>query len=218
MTRLGGSENRHGVARDRYLRFRVILSSRMATTARNPLDHASVSRTPSRLRPLALVGLALLAGYYVACFREALGKPAPPAPWARQWPWLGWFGSWDFFTRLDERVTIIGAEARYDGRWTRIPLEDLFPTRWDSGPRYHAGYARERSSSPFFLDSERMKVLGAATCGRLPEPPTEVRFFQLTWKRRPGTASHDPPRNARRSELSRFVCGTPVHLPGGWRL
>jgi hypothetical protein len=143
-----------------------------------------------------------------ACFQSAAG--AQPAAWVRDHPWLNWFGNWEMFTLLDEGATLVKAEALREGRWEAIPLLSLFPTRWESGPRY--------ARSAFFNDPQHMRVLGAATCGRLPTPPTAVRFYKLTWRKQPGVSSTRAPANAKRTELSTFSCGEAVELPRGRRI
>lgn len=166
-----------------------------------------VGTTPSWLRVPVLAGLLSLGGYFFACYWPALDPPA--GSWARAHPWGWWFGNWQMFTLLDTGQSLIVAEQQLGGRWEPVALAGLFPTRWESGPRY--------ARSSFFGNPEHMAVLGAATCGRLPVRPQRVRFFRVTWPKQLGEAHPRPPRKARRRELLDWDCARAVSLPAGRR-
>ena len=154
------------------------------------------------------MGLGLLSAFFFGCYWPSLEDSQPA--WIREHPWAWWFGSWQMFTLLDTGQSLVVAEQQVNGEWTKIPLEKLFPTRWESGPRY--------ARSAFFDNRNNMAVLGAATCGRLPQRPERVRFFRLTWPKTLGEAHPRPPKKHKRRELLDWDCRDSVSLPKGRRL
>lgn len=162
---------------------------------------------PGRQLPI-LALLVALACYFFACYWPALEERQPA--WVQEHPWVWWMGNWQMFTLLDTGQSLVVAERRVDGAWSAIELEALFPTRWESGPRY--------ARSSFFNNPHNLAVLGAATCGRLPQRPERVRFFRLTWAKRLGRLDRVPPRKVKRRELLEWDCAQTVALPTGRRL
>ena len=124
--------------------------------------------TPERLQVPGLIGAGLLAAYFLLCFAMALEEEYPPL--IAEHPYAVWLGNWQMFTLLDRRHVLLEGQAQFGAQWTDVDLEELFPTRWESGPRYG------RRSFP--EDIDRMYVLAQSTCRRLSaagsEPAAEV--------------------------------------------
>jgi len=154
--------------------------------------------TPTALRLPILACLVLLAGYNGWCWKNALGEGEPS--FAR------WFATWQMFTLRDPGHSVVRAEAEVGGVWSTIDLEALFPTRWESGPRY--------ARTSFWKSTGRMRVLAAATCGRHPEHPTRVRFYVDRWKKKLGSATAKRP-GLKTEELVEWSCDRHVALPQG---
>jgi hypothetical protein len=154
--------------------------------------------TPRMLRVPILLGLAVLAAYYVDCWRHALGNGEPDA--------LRFLATWQMFTLRDATHSEVFAEEEVDGAWGPVDLEALFPTRWESGPRY--------ARSSFWKSPARMQVLAASTCGRSPDHPTKVRFHVERWPKTLGSLKQ-PKKKMKREELVEWTCGRPVALPRG---
>lgn len=154
--------------------------------------------TPRALRLPVLALLVCFAGYNFWCYQNALWTGAPSV--AR------WFATWQMFTLLDGGHSELVAEAEIGGVWEPVELEALFPTRWESGPRY--------ARSSFWETTSKLRVLGAATCGRHPEHPTRVRFHSERWKKTLGT-TRQKKRNLKTQELLEWSCARPVSLPKG---
>jgi hypothetical protein len=160
--------------------------------------------TPRSLQPLALLFLLGLSAYFVTANRWALDSKGAPAFIARN-PAYTWFGGWKMFTELDHDAVRMDAEVEVDGRWTPIDLEALFPTMWESGPRYARTWFRKSPTA--------MRVLAHATCGRA-GGPDRVRFTTTTWRKKLGRMV-EPPRDAKRKEVLDWDCSTSVRLPKG---
>lgn len=163
--------------------------------------------TPPALRLPALLLIALVVAWFGASYRFALGGAQPE--WARPWPWAWWFANWEMFTMIDDYAAIVRAEALVDGEWRRVDLEALFPTRWESGPRY--------ARSAFYNSPPFMAVLADSTCGRLPTRPTKVRFHRVSWKKTLGVSNRKPPKDAQKKLLLEWSCAREVERPGGVR-
>lgn len=163
--------------------------------------------TPRWLRLPALALLAALATWFATSYSFALGASQPA--WARPYPWVWWFASWEMFTLRDPGAHLVKAEILVDGKWFPIDLEALFPTQWESGPRY--------ARSSFFTNAPSMRVVADSTCRRLPEPPERVRYFRVTWDKTLGKPSKVPPKNAKRTLLLDHECGATVNRPKGVR-
>jgi hypothetical protein len=155
--------------------------------------------TPSWARLPVLALLALLTGYNVWCWSHALDESAPPST-------SRWFATWQMFTLLDPGHSELVAEAEIDGQWQPVDLVALFPTKWESGPRY--------ARSGFWENGARLRVLAAATCGRHPAHPTRVRFHSERWKKTLGQVKQ-PQRHLRKEDLLDWDCTKQVSLPRG---
>jgi hypothetical protein len=159
---------------------------------------ADARTTPRALRLPVLVLLVALAGYFFNCWQNALGEGEPS--FAR------WFATWQMFTLRDPGHAILYGEAEVDGAWQPIDLEKLFPTRWESGPRY--------ARSAFWQSPTKMRVFAAATCGRLPVRPRRVRFHAERFKKTLGQLTQ-PKRGLKKQDLIEWYCDRPVPLPQG---
>ena len=166
--------------------------------------------TPERLQIPGLIGMGLLAAYFLLCAAVALEKEYPP--FIAEHPYSVWLGNWQMFTLLDRRHVMLEGQAKVDGQWEKIDLEALFPTRWESGPRYG------RPSFP--EDVDRMYVLAQATCRRLAAAgaePDELRFRQVRWEKVLGQASQ-PVQDPEGRGLISWRCSEEFVLPAGVRL
>ena len=165
----------------------------------SPLPPPSIGRTnPPALRIPILVLLVALAGYNGWCWSNALGEGEPSL--AR------WFATWQMFTLRDPGHSVVFGEAQIGGEWVAVDLEALFPTRWESGPRY--------ARSSFWKSVPRMRVLAASTCSRHPEHPTRVRFRVEKWKKTLGSLKQ-PKRKLTTEELLEWSCDRRISLPSG---
>lgn len=161
--------------------------------------------TPRWLRLPVLVLLGVFATYNVWCWRNALHEGAPvsePHGFAE----ARWFATWQMFTLLDPGHSELVAEAEVNGTWEAVDLETLFPTRWESGPRY--------ARSGFWENGARLRVLAAATCGRHPSHPTRVRFHSERWPKTLGKMKQ-PKKKLRKEDLLDWDCAKTVRLPAG---
>ena len=97
----------------------------------------------------------------------------------------------------------LDGEAYVNGRWESLSLEEMYPTRWESGHRYQRG--------PFRRSKIRMRTLAASTCHRDARDPKAVRFIQKRWKRRLGTTDQSI-RDPEVKVLLSWDCQTPWPL------
>ena len=171
----------------------------------------SKARTTSeRLQVPGLLAMGLLAAYFFLCFVMALEEEYPPL--IAEHPYSVWLGNWQMFTLLDRRHVMLEGQVRTGDQWEEIALESLFPTRWESGPRYG------RRSFP--EDVDRMYVLAQATCRRLAaagSSPDEVRFRQIRWAKVVGQSDQSIQDPEGRGLIS-WRCSEEYALPGGVRL
>lgn len=154
--------------------------------------------TRSELRIPILLLLLALGGYNVWCWRNALGTAEPSR--------VRWFATWQMFTLRDPGHSELYAQARVGEAWRDIDLGALFPTKWESGPRY--------ARSSFWKSSSRMHVLAASTCTRHPDRPTRVRFRVERWDRTLGELEQ-PKRGKKTEVLLDWSCDRAVPLPKG---
>lgn len=164
--------------------------------------------TPGWARIPILLGLGLLAAYFLGGWAFALGAPRPA--WAVKLGDIWWLGNWQMFTLTDREARLFVAEAEVDGTWQRFDMQALFPARWESGHRFNRSSWLGRPAV--------MRVVGQATCGRHPDAPTRVRFYQLRWRKRLGRSPLPPPEQARVSEPFTWDCARAVALPRGRRI
>ncbi|MDP2311587.1 MAG: hypothetical protein Q8P41_01675 [Pseudomonadota bacterium] len=154
--------------------------------------------TPPALRIPILACLLALGAYNVWCWQNALGSGEPSLP--------RWFATWQMFTLRDPGHAELFGDVLVAGEWKPVELESLFPTRWESGPRY--------ARSSFWKSIPRMRVLAASTCTRHPEHPTRVRFRVDRWDKTLGSLKQ-PKRKLRTEDLLEWDCTRPAPLPAG---
>ncbi len=170
--------------------------------------------TPGWLRlPALALCLGIAFWFGSAIVHQETGEDET---WLVDHPHLFWFARWSMFTYRNRTQVDVDAEVRYDREWQRINLPEFFPARWDSGYRYtRTGFRRSR---------HKMSVLGAALCDRMEaspdhERPTEVRFTEVTWRKRLGRVEQPRPDNANVRPLVTWQCDDPrPPLPQGRRL
>lgn len=156
--------------------------------------------TPAWARLPSLVGLGALAAYFLGCMYYAMDPGMPR--WAA-------FGNWKMFTEIDKTHDAVLAEALYAEGWERLDLEALFPTWWDSGPRYARG--------PFRRSGSRMRILADSACERDPRAPRRVRLTTVSWRAHPGHAAGEPPAAAKRAVAVDWDCRQTAPRPAGAR-
>ncbi len=156
--------------------------------------------TPPAARWLVLVFLGLAFVYFGGCYRYALGESIPT--WA--YP-----GQWSMFTKRESWHHDVIAAAEVDGKPVEVDLLALFPSTWDSGPRYVRG--------PFRNNPARMRVLAYSICQRMEPKPQRVVVGETRWKARIGV-SPSVRANEEKKVTLEFDCGDTVPLPGGVRL
>jgi hypothetical protein len=145
-----------------------------------------------------------LVAYFLTANRWALDTEGAPR-WIHQNPAYTWFGGWKMFTELDRSAARMDAEIQVGGEWKPIDLEALFPTQWESGPRYARTWFRKSHNA--------MRVLAQATCGRAGHPD-RVRFTVTTWKKKLGRVAK-PPEDATTKLNLEWDCSDTVPLPAG---
>jgi hypothetical protein len=181
----------------------------MRDTARGVTDLVDRRTTPRWLQPLALLFLLAVALYFVTANRWALENGGAPR-WIARNPAYTWFGGWKMFTELDKSAARLDAEIEVAGSWQPIDLEAIFPTMWESGPRYARSWFRNSPAA--------MRVLAHSTCVRTAElHPDRVRFTQLTWQKQLGRAAA-PPEDAKQTLILDWDCSQTVPLPHGRRI
>jgi hypothetical protein len=127
--------------------------------------------TPEWARIPVLVGLGMLAAYFVACFHYAMADSIPR--WALP-------AVWQMFTVKSNWHFDITAQAEVDGQWVDLDLLEMFPSRWESGPRYLNG---------FRFNKAWQQILADSACDRDPRHPERVRLTELDWPVEPGIAA-----------------------------
>jgi hypothetical protein len=159
-------------------------------------DPADARTTPRALQVPVVLLLGALAVYFAASFGYALG-PGMPA-------WAKW-GNWQMFSVAGHSNSALDAELELDGEWVPVDLETLFPSRFESGPRY-----RQLRNRPGI----GMQVLADSACDRDPRQPTAIRMYDVHWPIVPG---EDPylRKKARRKKILEWRCSKHAPRPGG---
>jgi hypothetical protein len=171
--------------------------------------------TPRWLQIPVLVFMAGLIFYLATANLWALKRHQAPR-WTRSIPAYTWFGGWKMFTGRDPGHSMIVARAKVDGDWQKVNLRKLFPTHWESGPRYARSWFRK---SP-----RAMRTLAQATCGRLKSQngidADQVQLFVVRWKKKLGDKRQRPSKKAwkRKKELIDWRCDRSYKLPQGRRI
>ncbi len=154
--------------------------------------------TPRWLRVPVVVVLSAQLVYFLACFHFAMAKEIPE--WA-------YFGHWDMFTQPGRSHHVVEGEAYVSGVWQAFDPSALFTYQWGSGPRY--------ARSAFRNSPGRMAVLAASTCGRHPDKPEKVRYYDVSWSKTIGSFEQ-PRRNEKKKPLIEWDCTKQhVKLPLG---
>ncbi len=135
--------------------------------------------TPGWLRgPAVLLLLAQLVVFGLG-FLYAQGMVAHNGPrWILKAEPIAFFGNWKMFTTVDRKQRDMDGYAMWDGEWAPIDLPALFPSRWESGPRYTRKTIRR---SP-----KHLAILAGAACGRLTERPERVLLVDVRWRSKRG--------------------------------
>lgn len=156
--------------------------------------------TPRAARVPVLIGLSLLSLYFLACFQVAIDEDAG------RWTTMG---NWQMFTSGSRSHGAAEAEAEIGGRWEPVDLDALYPTRWDSGPRYARSAVRRNAT--------RMKILAASVCERHPGKPARVRLYDVGWKVTIGQIEQKRTGETRKL-MADWRCGDPSPMPKGYLL
>lgn len=152
-------------------------------------------RTTPRARQIpVLLGIATVAWYFAVCVPHAMSEDAP------RWSALG---NWKMFTTKSTVHAELRAYARVGDAWEPTDLRALFPSTWESGPRY--------ARPSFWETPERVAILEAALCTRDPRAPEEVGLSLVTWPARPGEAPL-PPHDPQERPLAHRRCDEPSPL------
>ncbi len=161
--------------------------------------------TPRWARIPVLLLLGCLFGYEYAAYHYALDAEKPG--WLQRNPYALWPATWQMFTYLDRRHNRVDAEVLADsGEWVAIDLEEYFPYRWESGPRY--------ARSSFRKSPTRMRTLAQATCHRIEPRPDKIRFKHTRWGKTLGSKTQ-PPRKEEVSTILTWDCEDHFRLPKG---
>lgn len=144
-----------------------------------PPEIADARTTPRWLRgPAVLLLLGQLVVFGLG-FVYAHGVVAHSAPrWIMKAEPIAFFGNWKMFTTVDRKQRAMDGYARFDGEWQPIDLEALFPSRWESGPRYARKTIRR--------SGRHLATMAAAACGRLPDRPEAVKLVDVRWRSKLG--------------------------------
>jgi hypothetical protein len=174
------------------------------------------ARTTHRwLRIPVLLFMGTLVFYLFTANLWALQAHQAPR-WTRHIPGYTWFGGWKMFTGRDPGHSMMVAQARVGEEWQRVPLRKLFPTHWESGPRYARSWYRK---SP-----RAMRTLAQATCGRFVSEdgakPEQVRFYVVRWPKKLGDKRQRPTKRAwrKKKKLIDWDCDRTHWLPQGRRI
>ena len=146
---------------------------------------------------LSAVFLACAAIYFGACYRCALADELPT--WAV-------LGQWSMFTEKEVWHHDLYATAMFGTREAPVDLTALFPSQWDSGPRYVRG--------PFRNNPDRLKILAHSVCGRMDPSPNRVAIGEIRWPAHPGVSPLQRDDGERRP-LIEVGCAARVRLPAG---
>jgi hypothetical protein len=151
---------------------------------------------PAYLFLLAQIGVFGLGFVY------AHGIVAHSAPaWIMEAEPVAFFGNWKMFTSVDRKQRDMDGYALQEGEWAPINLKTLFPSRWESGPRYTRKTIRR--------SGRHLRVLASATCGRLSDPTEAVRLVDIRWRSKLG--QKEQPRTGKIQEtlLIEWDCARP---------
>jgi hypothetical protein len=141
--------------------------------------------------------IVVFVAYSLACFH--LTKQNNNKPWIE-------LGKWTMFTNFARYHYEITSEASIDGVWKKVDMLELFPSIWDSGPRYHR--------SVVWKSSKRLKMLAASICARTDGPVTKVRIYREYWPIILGVPASNREFTKKKRIIS-WKCEKPFLSPGG---
>ncbi len=154
------------------------------------------------LSQTALIQITII--YFLATFHFALKQSLP------EWSIYGNFQMFTFrsLSHVKVRAEIVKM-LEYEKQIEPVNLEDLFPSKWESGPRY------QRAS--FLSSPTKMRIFAKSICHRSKVHTGEVRIYRDTW---PVTAGVHP--NEAKSKITEmimvFQCQQKIRLPNGREL
>ncbi len=165
--------------------------------------------TPRWLQVPALALLLAAFAYDAAAMRYALVDYGDWPAYLKEHPYFLWGATWKMFSGRDRTHFDLEAEVYRDGGWHRVDLLALFPSRWESGPRY--------VRKPFWRDTVNRRILAQSICRRLPEPPQGVRLSTVSWRKTLGQVEQ-PRVKEERQAITEWDCDDFQPLPRGRRL
>ena len=165
-----------------------------------PLAPTDSRTTPPGQRPLVLFALASAIAFFAWCYVANFMRGG--SDWAT-------LGQWSMFTEADPWHHDLVATAYYGKESAELDLAALFPSQWDSGPRYVRG--------PFRNDEDRLSVLIYSACQRARPTPTAILIEDERWRALPGRPA-EPREGSERRKVLRQSCASDVDLPRGERL
>lgn len=108
---------------------------------------------------------------------------------------LRWTGLWVMFTYKSGRHKTMTFEAYQNEEWKRLPMEEWYPTKWESGYRW------ERR--PVYASKSRQLPFAHAACER--SGSSAVRIVMYQWRKTVGQ-KEQPMENPRTTVLNTFRC------------
>lgn len=156
--------------------------------------------TSPKHRALVLVVLVGAFVYFGACY---------VAVWGTSLPVWAYPGQWSMFTKKETWHHDVVATAHYGVGREKVNLQALFPSTWDSGPRYIRGAFRN--------DPAKVRVLAHSVCQRMTPMPDSVSISETRWRARIGVSA-DRRREEQQRPLTEHACSEKVNLPAGMPL
>lgn len=138
------------------------------------------------------VQLALLASFASFQLLAYAASRGGPGSWlAKVMGPLGRLGYWHFFTVARADQVALRFDG-FDGSWRSLAMDEWFPARWESGPRWNAlGFGRDVGLPPLSREDRvaSEQAFLEAACRR--SGLQRTRLVQLSWKKRPGAAPRE---------------------------
>lgn len=193
-----------------------MLQSGYTMRSMTPPSPRDARTTPQWLRLPVLALCVLMIVVFASAWYET--KDDSPRTWIGRHYSVYWMANWSMFTNRNRTQQMLDAHAQYeeDGEWERVYMGQWFTARWESGLRF------ERRA--FIRSPSRLRVLGAALCGRmdvLPEAerPYAVRFTEVSWRKTLGQRRQPRKKRVKRTERLEWECGRePPSPPKGRRI
>ena len=163
---------------------------------------------------LALLVLILFGGYHTACFLQYRDFSRSWRPSLLVGTNVFWLARWKMFTGLSTWHSVPEFQARFIDMetgelsdWEHVPMEEMYPARWESGYRW------ERPAV-YKIPHVRNKFMELA-CER--DDAVLVRMVMHKTKATPGRLVQ-PRRRYKQDIVGGFRCGTELPGPKGVRL